>query len=119
MLNFFHSSAVDLEKLLSLWMKLVFKHFDGLVKLNGRHLLVVDGIKVGKEGKKMPGVKWLHQDSDSNSKTEFIMGHSIQAIAVLAKRCQSDCDQVNIWFVVGLPCHAKYYAIRLKLWTLK
>ena len=85
MLNFFNSSAVDLDKLCSLWVDLVFKHFDGLVKLNGCPLLVVDGIKVGKEGKKMPAVKWLHQDSDSNSKAEFIMGHSIQAVAVLAK----------------------------------
>ncbi len=85
MLNFFNSSAVDLDKLLSLWVELVLKHFDSLVKINGRHLIVVDGIKVGKEGRKMPGVKWLHQDSDSNSKAEFIMGHSIQAIAILAK----------------------------------
>ena len=85
MLNFFNSSAVDLNKLLSLWVELIFSKFDGIVKINGRFLIIPDGIKVGKEGKKMPGVKWLHQDSDSNSKAEFIMGHSLQAIAILVK----------------------------------
>lgn len=85
LLNFFSSSAVDLDKLLALWVQLVFKKFDGAVILNGRYLLVADGIKVGKEGKKMPGVKWLHQDSASNSKAEYIMGHSLQAIAILVK----------------------------------
>jgi len=85
MLNFFNSSAVSLEMLLLLWTEVVFKYFDSLVKLNGKNLLVVDGIKIGKEGKKMPAVKWLHQDSDSNSKAAFIMGHSIQVIAILAQ----------------------------------
>ena len=32
----------------------------------------------------MPGVKRLHQDSESNSKAEYIMGHSIQVAAILA-----------------------------------
>jgi hypothetical protein len=85
LLNFFNSSAISMDSLLSLWVKLVFKHFDGIVKLNGRCLIIADGIKIAKEGKKMPGVKWLHQDSESNSKAEWIMGHSIQAIAILAK----------------------------------
>ena len=85
MLNFFNSSAVNLNMLLSLWVEIIFKYFDSLVKLNGRYLIAADGIKIGKEGKKMPGVKWLHQDSDSNSKATFIMGHSIQVIAILAQ----------------------------------
>ena len=33
----------------------------------------------------MPGVKWLHQESEANSKAEYIMGHSIQALSILAK----------------------------------
>ena len=53
--------------------------------MNGRGVIVGDGIKIGKEGKKMPGVKLLHQDSQSNSKAEYIMGHSLQVIAVLAQ----------------------------------
>jgi len=89
MLNFFSSSAINVDTLLSLWVTLVLDKFEGAVMLNGRHLLVADGIKIGKEGKKMPGVKWLHQDSESNSKAEYIMGHSLQAIAILVKGVKS------------------------------
>jgi hypothetical protein len=43
-------------------------------------VLIADGIKVSKEGKKMPAVKLMHQDSQSNAKAEYIMGHYLQAI---------------------------------------
>ena len=33
----------------------------------------------------MPGVKKLHQSSENNSKAQYIMGHSLQAISQLAK----------------------------------
>jgi hypothetical protein len=86
LLHFFDSAAVNLGKLQSLWIRVVFYRFHCLVRINGRCLLLGDGIKVGKEGKKMPAVKFLHQESESNSKAEYIMGHSIQAVAVVAKR---------------------------------
>src|SRR3990167_6950857 len=85
MLHLFNSSAVNLDKIQALWIKLVLNAFGGIVRINGRVILVGDGIKVGKEGKKMPAVKWLHQESESNSKAEHIMGHSIQVISILAK----------------------------------
>jgi len=85
MLNFFVSTAVNLEALKLLWVQIVFKYFHGIVMVNGRCIIAGDGIKIGKEGKKMPGVKWLHQESESNSKAEYIMGHSIQALCVLVK----------------------------------
>ena len=44
-----------------------------------------DGLKVGKEGKKMPCVKKLHQESGNNTKPPFIMGHSFQCIGLLVK----------------------------------
>lgn len=58
----FHSKGVSLEKLRRLWTHMaleIFKEF--LVTLNGRILLVCDGLKNPKEGKKMPAVKSLHQ----------------------------------------------------------
>ncbi len=85
MLNFFISAAVNLETLQSLWLSIIFNHFNSIVRINGRCIIAGDGIKIGKEGKKMPGVKWLHQESESNSKAEYIMGHSIQALSILAK----------------------------------
>jgi hypothetical protein len=86
MLNFFVSTAVNPETLKLLWVQIVFKYFRGIIMINGRCIIAGDGIKIGKEGKKMPGVKWLHQESESNSKAEYIMGHSIQALCVLVKK---------------------------------
>lgn len=88
-LDFFHSPALDLEALTRTWAETVFKAHPDLVRINGRPVLVGDGIKVGKSGKKMPAVKLLHQESDSNTKPEYIMGHSCQAVAVLANAMQS------------------------------
>ena len=86
MLNFFNSTAINLKILQSIWIQIVFKKFNSsIVLINGRCIIAGDGIKIGKEGKKMPGVKWLHQESESNSKAEYIMGHSIQALSILAK----------------------------------
>jgi hypothetical protein len=48
-------------------------------------VLLADGKKNAKAGKKMPAVKHLHQDSESNTKPAFIMGHSTQAVSVLAR----------------------------------
>ena len=79
----FHSPAIKLDKLAALWTAIVIKSFPGVVRVKGRPVLVGDGIKSGKEGRKMPGVKSLHQESASNTKPEYIMGHSCQALAAL------------------------------------
>jgi hypothetical protein len=44
---------------------------------------VGDGIKVGKEGRKMSGVKRLHQESEDVSKPEWIRGHYFNALSIL------------------------------------
>jgi len=95
-LDFFHSPALRLDTLTRLWRGLVFKQ-PGLVRLGGRPVLVGDGIKVAKSGKKMPAVKKLHQQSESNTKPEYIFGHSCQAVAVLIRAAQSV-------FAVPLTC---------------
>ena len=83
MLDFFHSTAVDRDLLARLWGKCVLG-FGMSHTINGRVLIIGDGIKAPKEGKCMPGVKSLHQESESNSKPEFIMGHSCQVVALCA-----------------------------------
>ena len=84
MLALFHSSALDLTKLTQLWIRVILKIQPGILQINGRKVIVGDGIKVAKSGKRMPAVKRLHQQSDSNTKPSYIMGHSCQAVAVLA-----------------------------------
>jgi hypothetical protein len=89
LLDFFHSPALDLNKLTCAWCTLLFRIDPGILCVNGRPVLVGDGIKVAKAGRKMPGVKKLHQESESNNKAEFIFGHSCQAVAVLTQALSS------------------------------
>ena len=89
LLDFFHSPALDLSKLTRIWCALVFRLNPGILRVNGRAVLVGDGLKVAKAGRKMPGVKKLHQQSESSTKPEFIFGHSCQAVAVLTQALAS------------------------------
>jgi len=82
MLHFFHSPALNLEKLTTLWVQFVLRVFRP-VTFGDYILLIADGLKVPKEGKKMPAVKSLHQESENNSKAPFIMGHSFQVLGLL------------------------------------
>lgn len=89
LLDFFHSPALDLDKLTHAWCALLFRLDPGVLRVNGRPVLVGDGIKVAKAGRKMPAVKKLHQQSESNNKAEYIFGHSCQAVAVLTQALSS------------------------------
>src|SRR5487761_1453966 len=89
LVDHFHSPAVKLDLLTALWTRAVLRLFPQPLRINGRCVLVGDGIKVPKSGKKMPGVKLLHQQSESNTKPEYIMGHSLQAVSVLVQAAQS------------------------------
>jgi len=46
-------------------------------------ILIGDGVKQSKEGRKMPGVKRLHQESENSAKAEYIFGHMFGTIGVL------------------------------------
>jgi hypothetical protein len=89
LLDCFHSSAVKLDRLTKLWSQVVLRLFPQPLRVNGRCVLVGDGIKVPKCGRKMPAVKLLHQQSASNSKPEYIMGHSLQAVSLLVQAAAS------------------------------
>jgi hypothetical protein len=87
-LDFLHSPALCLDTLTRRWRCLALKH-PGVLRVGGKPVLVADGIKVAKSGKKMPGVKKLHQHSESNTKPEYIFGHSCQAVALLMHAASS------------------------------
>lgn len=80
LLDFLHSPALDIEELTQIWVRAVLRIFPKSLMVNGHLVLLGDGIKIAKEGRKMPAVKYFHQQSDSNSKAENIMGHSCQAL---------------------------------------
>lgn len=100
LLDFFHSPALNVDVLTRLWTALVVNLHPGLVRCNGRLVLVGDGLKVPKAGKKMPAVKRLHQSSQSNTKPQFILGHSCQAVGILAQGLRS---------VVAIPLAARIH----------
>src|ERR1700751_3775351 len=89
LLDHFHSSGIELDRLSALWARAVLGLFPSPVRINGRLVLVGDGIKAPKRGKKMPVVKLLHQQSESNTKPEYIMGHSMQAVGLLVHAAKS------------------------------
>jgi len=96
LLHLFNSSGWSVQRLTRVWVPWVFRVF-GQYKVNGRFVLIADGIKAPKEGRKMPAVKSLHQESASNSKPEYIMGHSFQAVTLLFRHAQA------VW-AVPLAC---------------
>jgi hypothetical protein len=51
---------------------------------NNMPVLVGDGTKKSKEGKKMPCVKRLHQESENSAKPSYIFGHMFGMVGVLA-----------------------------------
>ena len=88
-LDSFHGSAVRLDQFAALWTSVVLRLFPAPLRVNGRPVVVGDGLKAPKRGKKMPAVKLLHQQSESNTKPEYIMGHSLQAVSLLVQAASS------------------------------
>jgi len=81
-----HSRAIKLPVLARLWTRTVIALFgDRLERVEGRLVLLADGKKIARAGRRMPAVKSLHQQSEGNTKPAFIMGHSAQAVSVLAR----------------------------------
>ena len=90
LLDCFHSRALNLDALTRLWTRLllsILKPF--FYSVQGRIVLVADGIKIAKTGRKMPAVKKLHQESDNNTIPEFIFGHSCQAVGLIVHAASS------------------------------
>jgi hypothetical protein len=94
MIHFFRSSAWSLESLRLAWQEVV-RRIAPLLRIHGRVVLVGDGMKQAKEGRRMPGVKKLHQESENVSKGEYIFGHLFGAIGILAGTPQK-------WFCLPL-----------------
>ncbi len=81
-LHWFHSKGISVQKLSTMWHKWLITH-PKVHRLRGQPVYVGDGIKVGKEGKKMPAVKKLHNESENVTKPEWIRGHYFGVITLL------------------------------------
>src|SRR5947207_15345105 len=86
LLHFFHSPALNLERLTQLWRQTLQHLFRPcLVQVNGRPVGLVDGLKRPKEGRKMPAVQRLHQASRRNHRAAFVRRPSLQDAALFAQ----------------------------------
>jgi hypothetical protein len=82
-LHFFRSTAWKVEKLRHWWLKTVMES-SVLYYENNMAVMIGDGTKKSKEGKKMPCVKRLHQESENSAKPSYIFGHMFGMVGVLA-----------------------------------
>jgi hypothetical protein len=87
-LHWFRSEAFSIDKLCYLWSDWLATH-PNTKRLKGQLVYVGDGLKVSKEGLKMPGVKRLHQESANVSKPEWIRGHYFSALGLLIGRAEA------------------------------
>lgn len=88
LLDFFHSPAVDVDGLMRCWVQRVLQLLP-LHRFAGRPVLLGDGIKIPKSGRRMPAVKLLYQPGQSNTKPTYIMGHSVQVVSILVAAADS------------------------------
>ena len=83
-LHFFNSDALKLPKLVKLW-RLTVKEKCSFYKKNNRCVIVGDSTKSSKEGRRMIGVKRLHSNSATQSKSSSFHGIHAGALVVLVK----------------------------------
>lgn len=74
LLHFFHSSAWNIPALLQQWWLWLIRQ-EAAYKVNGRIVLNGDHTKTVKDGRKIPEVETLHQDSETGSKPSYFRGH--------------------------------------------
>jgi hypothetical protein len=81
--HFFRAESWNINGIRFIWIKII-KSLSCLITESGRYILIGDGVKESKEGRKMPGVKKLHQESENSAKGEYIYGHLFGALGILA-----------------------------------
>jgi hypothetical protein len=122
MLHFFHSTGWTLEGLLWCWWSYCFQDTFCL-KVQGRSVMVGDHTNQPKEGRKVPGLVTIHQDSETSSKPSYYRGHVWCFIALVMERAQKcfavpllgelDRDEVNKKDGYSKATRIVYQAIRI------
>lgn len=82
LIHFFRSAAYSLSELRKVWYSILLKS-GMLYQLNNRNLLIGDGTKEPKEGRHMPAVKKLFQESENACKPRYTFGHMYGGVAAV------------------------------------
>ena len=83
MLHFFRASSWNLDAIRACWFHVV-KEYAPLYKEGSFYVLVGDGVKQSKEGRRIPAVKGLFQESENSAKPAYIFGHMFGGLGILA-----------------------------------
>ncbi|RKI35802.1 transposase [bacterium D16-51] len=102
MLHFFRASSWSLGDIRRRWFSAV-RQYAPLFEEGNLRVLVGDGVKQSKEGRRMPGVKKLFQESENSAKPEYIHGHMFGGLGILAGSARSwACIPLSIRLHDGL-----------------
>jgi len=82
MLHFFRSTGYTVESLYEKWIQIAMK-YSTVTRIAGRIVLLGDHSKVSKEGRRMPDVHTLHQDSQNAGKAKYIEGHNFGQVSAV------------------------------------
>jgi len=74
LLHFFRSDGYATKELYEKWIKIAEEELP-FMRVSNRIILPGDHIKISKEGRRMPDIQILHQDSENSGKGEYIEGH--------------------------------------------
>ena len=99
--HFFHSLAWKITPIRTCWHSIVSKYAN-LPETNGRISLLIDHTKKSKEGRRMPAVRKLCQESETQSKPEYIHGHLFGGLSVVASRIGDSASIVAIPLILQL-----------------
>jgi hypothetical protein len=84
LLHFFHSTAWTAERLYRQWEGWLIGQ-PVVERVAGRIVLLGDHTKQPKDGRRMPQVSTLHQDSETSSKPSFFRGHHWGCLSLLGQ----------------------------------
>jgi hypothetical protein len=88
LLHFFRSTAWCLDDLVQHWVAFVLSQHVAVI-MASRLVVIADHTYVAKDGRRMPGVVTLHQDSETQSKPSYFRGHCWGAIGLLIASLQA------------------------------
>ena len=82
LLHYFRSSAYTTSSIYEEWINIARREAD-FIHIAGRLIMLGDHIKISKEGRRMPDIQVLHQDSENSGKGEYIEGHTFAQVSAV------------------------------------
>ena len=82
MLHFFRADSWELKSLITRWTKTIAE-IAPLREIGGYTVLIGDGVKRASDGRYMPCMKKMVQESENSTKPTFVHGHLFGAVGVL------------------------------------